>query len=375
MLSPAKKLDIFKPGRFTAMSGTTLNFSAADLETTARVYSPDVYEAPLVVGHPETNHPAYGWVKTLSYAGTLEAEPHQVDPEFARMVNDGRFKHVSASFFPPNHPSNPVPGTYYLCHVGFLGAAPPAVMGLRTASFGAAGELLSFQMPMSGVGGFAVAGLLRRLRDWMIGEKGLEVADTVLPDYQIRDVEQAAMCPVPDAEAPVIPAFTAPAATQEEPTPMPTEAELQAQADDLKARETALAKREADHRSKEHVAFAASLVTDGKLQSGRQAQVVAIMAQLSDATTIEFAAGDGKTAKAPLLESFKELMSGQPKLVDLTEFAAPDELDAASDRVEFAAAPGTQVDQARAHLHAKAKAYQRQHNTDFWTAYAAVGGK
>ena len=46
------------------------------------------------------------------------------------MVRAGRFKKVSASFYTPDSPHNPVPGVYYLRHVGFLGAQPPAVKGL-----------------------------------------------------------------------------------------------------------------------------------------------------------------------------------------------------------------------------------------------------
>lgn len=65
----------------------------------------------------------------------LNAEPHQVDPEFAEMVNAGRFKKISASFYTPDAPNNPVPGVYYLRHVGFLGAQPPAVKGLKQAEF------------------------------------------------------------------------------------------------------------------------------------------------------------------------------------------------------------------------------------------------
>ncbi len=132
-----KPLYIFKPGRHTAMSGATLEFSAADLAATAVAYDPAKHEAPLVVGHPAVDAPAYGWVKALAAVPDLEAVPHQVDAAFADMVAAGRFKKISASFFLPSAPGNPAPGVYYLRHVGFLGAAPPAVKGLRTPEFAA----------------------------------------------------------------------------------------------------------------------------------------------------------------------------------------------------------------------------------------------
>ena len=131
-----KPLEIFRPGTHTDSSGRTVTFGPSDLMATARAYNPNLHEAPLVVGHPETNHPAYGWVASLSCrAGALEALPHQVDSEFADLVNQGRFKNISASFWLPDAANNPVPGAYYLRHVGFLGAAAPAVKGLRRPEF------------------------------------------------------------------------------------------------------------------------------------------------------------------------------------------------------------------------------------------------
>ena len=134
----AKPIQIFKPGRHTALSGQALEFSAADLSASAAAYDPTKSEAPIVVGHPALDAPAYGWVKSLAFAdGALDAEPDQVDAAFAEMVAAGRFKKISASFFMPDAANNPVPGVYYLRHVGFLGAAAPAVKGLRNPSFAA----------------------------------------------------------------------------------------------------------------------------------------------------------------------------------------------------------------------------------------------
>lgn len=129
-------LHIFKPGQHTAMSGQTLNFSAADLAATCAAYDPAKHEAPLVVGHPQADLPAYGWVAALKFSeGGLDATPAQVNPDFADMVAAGAFKKISASFYAPDAPQNPVPGVYYLRHVGFLGAQAPAVKGLRQPSF------------------------------------------------------------------------------------------------------------------------------------------------------------------------------------------------------------------------------------------------
>lgn len=132
-------MQIFRAGTHTDSRGRTLTFSAADIKATAAAYAPDVHEAPLVVGHPAMDDPAYGWVESLAATGdgVLEARPTQVDPAFAEMVAEGRFKRVSASFYAPDAATNPAPGVWYLRHVGFLGAHPPAVKGLRPVQFSA----------------------------------------------------------------------------------------------------------------------------------------------------------------------------------------------------------------------------------------------
>jgi len=126
-------IEIFKAGRHTSDSGESLDFSSADIRDMADCYSPAMREAPLTVGHPASNLPAYGWVKGLTATadGRLLMRPGQVDANFAEMVKSGRFKKRSASFYPPNHPSNPRPGKWYLRHVGWLGAQQPAIAGLK----------------------------------------------------------------------------------------------------------------------------------------------------------------------------------------------------------------------------------------------------
>jgi hypothetical protein len=131
-----RRIHVFRAGRHAPMSGGSLEFSEADLAATARAYDPAKHEAPIVVGHPKLDAPAYGWVGSLAVeGGDLFAAPRQVEPAFAEIVEAGRFKKISASFFTPQNPDNPVPGTYYLKHVGFLGAAAPAVKGLKPIEF------------------------------------------------------------------------------------------------------------------------------------------------------------------------------------------------------------------------------------------------
>ncbi|MDP3652426.1 MAG: hypothetical protein Q8R67_12160 [Rhodoferax sp.] len=144
------QIEIFRAGRHTDDSGTVHNFSAADVSGMVASYDPALREAPLTVGHPEHNLPAYGWVKGLAVngTGTLVMDTHQVQPQFAEMVDAKLFKKRSASFYPPNHPNNPKPGAWYLRHVAFLGAQPPAIAGLADFAEGDATDTVSFSEPL-----------------------------------------------------------------------------------------------------------------------------------------------------------------------------------------------------------------------------------
>jgi hypothetical protein len=89
------------------------------------------HTVPLVVGHPKTDSPAFGWVSDLRKVvkggvSVLEARFDQVLPEFEQLVRQGTYKKRSASFFPDGRG---------LKHVGFLGGAAPAVTGLKDIGF------------------------------------------------------------------------------------------------------------------------------------------------------------------------------------------------------------------------------------------------
>ncbi|OOF63021.1 peptidase [Rodentibacter pneumotropicus] len=131
-----KLIEIFKAGKRPDASGQMIEIKSKDLMQAMTAYNPDLHEAPAVIGHPKDSAPAYAWVKRLNVEGDiLKAEFAQVDPNFAEMVEAGRFKKISASFYLADSPHNPKPGYLYLRHVGFLGAMPPAVKGLRNPEF------------------------------------------------------------------------------------------------------------------------------------------------------------------------------------------------------------------------------------------------
>ena len=143
-----KKVEVFRAGTFTAMSGATAEFSQQEVDAVAEIYDPKTSPAPVVVGHPKDDSPAYGWASAFSVndKGTLVAEIDQLDDGFVEAVNKGRYKNISMSFFSPDAPANPKQGYYYPKHIGFLGGAAPAVSGLAPVSLGDGGVAFNFTL-------------------------------------------------------------------------------------------------------------------------------------------------------------------------------------------------------------------------------------
>ena len=319
-------IEIFRAGTHTAMDGRSYAFSQAMLAEAAAAYDPALHEAPIVVGHPKGDAPAYGWVGSLAAAGgKLSATPHQVDPAFAELVKAGRYKKVSAAFYHPDAPGNPKPGGYYLRHVGFLGAEPPAVKGLKAVAFAEAEGVIEFS---DGWALSAIARLFGSIRDWMISQAGQERADQVLPRDTIEAIQRDAVAEqMSDAAESGMP-MPAYAETQKE----PAVAEQKDKADVAFAeREAALAAREADLARREHEARTAEdaalldrLVKEGRLLPANRAATAAFMAQLDASQVVEFAEGRRRTAR----EEFHALLAAGGKLVEFREVAPAGAADA-----------------------------------------------
>ncbi|MCG8991453.1 phage protease [Laribacter hongkongensis] len=357
-MNATKPLHIFKPGRQTAMSGAVLDFSESDLAASARAYDPALHEAPIVIGHPKHDAPAYGWVKSLAAGGDgLNAEPHQIDADFAELVAAGRYKKISASFYLPDAPNNPVPGVYYLRHVGFLGAQPPAVKGLKQAEFADAEDGV---VEFGDWGMETNASLWRRMREWLLAKFDQETADQVVPDWQIESIREAAR---QDDDAPRA-AFADPTDVPVSPTQLTHEenhavtpeqkAALEAENAQLKQR---LAAAEAEKKTAaaakrhgEHLAYAEQLVGDGKLAPKHKDAVVAFLDFADGETAVEFGEGD---TKQPLATAFKSFLGDMPKVVEFGETATKGKAGKGGN-VDVAEFAEKSTDPDRLNLHVRA---------------------
>jgi hypothetical protein len=308
-------IEIFRPGRHIDDAGGVHEFSDADVAAMVAAYDPAVREAPLTVGHPASNLPAYGWVKGVARneAGRLVMDAHQVEPQFAEMVAAGRFKKRSASFYPPSHPNNPKPGAWYLRHVAFLGAQPPAIAGLKDFAEDATGTVSFSEAPT---------------------------------DQEQKDMDKELQAQLDEANAKTKAADEA-------------RTKAEAEAADAKKQLTQFAEQQKTERQAGYVSFADEQVKAGRLLPKDKEAAVAVLGILADAQPVEFAEG-GATKKLPPAEWLKGLIAAAKPVVSFGEFAAG------------GAAGESAKGLSDAEIDAKAKAYARQNKVSYAEAVSAV---
>ncbi|MFA7238702.1 MAG: hypothetical protein WC091_01210 [Sulfuricellaceae bacterium] len=279
-------IEIFKAGRRTDDAGIMHHITAEDVARTAAVYDPLIHEAALCVGHPKDNLPAYGWARSLAAeSGTLTmVDTSQVEPQFAEMVKAGRFKNRSASFYPPDHARNPVPGAWYLRHIAFLGAQPPAVPGLKPIQFSE---------------GEDAAGCIN-FCDGADGAQPQEKSIMTPEELTALEAKQAAALKEANDK---------------------TKAE-QDRATALEQKLAQFAEVQGKERHAAHVSFCEAQVKAGKLRPADKAGVVATLDYLAaqEKPAVEFSEGDAKRTVNPL-EVVKALVASGGKVVSFGEHA------------------------------------------------------
>jgi hypothetical protein len=325
MAAAKKLLEIFRPGTFVSVEGAKLTFSASDVAATVAAYDIAKHKAPLVIGHPRIDDPAYGHAVSLSLSSNnvVLAEPANVDPAFADAVNNERYDSISASFWSPTNPRNPVPGVYYLRHIGFLGAVPPAVPGLKQPSFADAddADLITINFADS-------------------QEPTMGTPDQAELDKQKQKLEQ-------------------------------DQASFADKQKDLDARERALAEKEKKAREDEIDSFAEGLIKSGKLLPVEKTGIVAVLAALPADQEVSFADGDGKTVTQPTADVLRDFLSKLPPRVDFAEHSAREE-DGSQETSSFAAPNGFSVDAKQLELHNKIQAHAEKHNISYAQAAQVV---
>lgn len=123
-------VEVFRTGTHTDSSGTVRTFTTDDIDKVVNTYNEQPagqrHEAPICIGHPVENAPAWGWIKALKRDGDIMfAQVDKLVPEFQEWVEKHLYEKRSISLYPDGK----------LRHIGWLGAMPPAVKGLSDAVF------------------------------------------------------------------------------------------------------------------------------------------------------------------------------------------------------------------------------------------------
>lgn len=371
-------VEIFRAGTHTDSQGREATYTVEDLDQIITNHS-EADSAPIVIGHPKTDDPAYGWTAKLKRNGdSLLAKFRDVEPQFAEAVEAGRYRKRSVRLVKAAQ-------GWVLGHVGFLGAARPAISGLAAMNYAAPqGESHDFEMDAFTPG--VIARAMRRLRDFIIEKFDLETADRVMPDWEVESLSRHAI------ELSVKPANLAvlPAAAFSDLTPdhidggdvMPEFSQADIQAAEQRGREAAQAdftareqslqdQLKAERRARLAREFQAEIAAS-HLTPAQAEGAVEFMFCLQDGEEARFEFSAGKeTKKLSPLAWFRDFVKRAPKQVDMGEQGAG--ADASPAAAEFSAPSGYTIDGAQLEMHQKAVAWQQANpGTDYVAAVRAV---
>jgi hypothetical protein len=317
-------IEVFKTGTWTDSAGNTRTWTEEDLDKIVQKYNEQKeHEAPVVIGHPKDNAPAYGWVERLERKGSvLYAKLKDLVPEFLDAVKKGMYKKRSISLYPD----------LTLRHVGFLGAMPPAVKGLADVAFSEA-EAVTIEFSDYRVN--IVGGIFRRLREWLIEKFDTDTADRIVGNWEIEELQRE----IKEPEAEKASAFNEGGREMDkiqelEKKLKEKETALSEFAEKDKAKEDEIArlKRELEaERTKQRRAefnlFCEELMRDGRLTPAMKPVVLDFMEILHSCGEFEFSEGEDKKVKDQPVERFKAFLKALPKQVEFTEIATKDKIE------------------------------------------------
>ena len=278
--------EVFRCGSHVDHSGTLRTITERDIDRAIKSYRRN--SAPVVVGHPTLNAPAFGWVEAFRRVGsTVQARCSQVAPEFVDLVKRGLYKNRSLSF---NHDGS-------FRHIGFLGAAAPAVKGLEEIYFAQQGDFVTVELQESNAAA------------------AVDTVDTIAEEAVEPVKATATDPPIPEPAK----ATVAETATQMQAEVKGTIEELTRKVQDLEHR---LSAEQAQRRRMEFAAYADDLIRDRRIEPATKDKIIGTLEALHAGEAANFASPDNSS-----LNTFKSLLNDilpQRPRVMLAEFAAPE---------------------------------------------------
>jgi len=178
-----------RPGTFKDFSGVERTFTPEDIASIAKGVQAQVgnsYMPPMVKGHPATDSPRVASIVDAKVGdkNILMLKVDKAEPKFAEEVKNGEYPYVSVALYKDYSKG--------IKHLGALGAAAPAIKGLEPVQLAEGEEVIcfassfgyDFQYAINIIGKF-----FRRLREKLIEDSGIEAADDIYPDWDIRVLE------------------------------------------------------------------------------------------------------------------------------------------------------------------------------------------
>lgn len=252
--------EIFRAGDYGA-KGT---YTDADLDKMIDNFNADD-QVPIVLGHPQTDSPAWGWISAVKRAGNvLQGKVGELHAEFAKALQEKMFKNRSVRIV--KTATGPK-----LLHLGFLGAALPQVEGLKqTAQFTGDGDCVDYGFELPGKAG-----------------QGDNSKETAMTEEEIKKLQDDLKKAQDDLAA-----------------------EKAAREEDKEA----AAKTAGEAKAAEFSAWVESeMVATGKIAQGRKGEVTAFMRSLPDGEADDFSfAADGATKSVRPVSWFKDFVKSLP---------------------------------------------------------------
>ena len=386
-------IDVARTGTWRDSKGQTVSLSRQNFDSYVAAHAAGD-PAPIVVGHPAHDSPAFAWVEGMRRAGDrLQVKLRDIQPKFREAVESGLYAARSVA----------IDGGR-IRHVGFLGGKAPAIPGLVPTQFaGEAERAIEFAAAELAAGprGWALRAMARIARGWreyIVEKEGVEAADRVIPGYEIDTISEAAE--EESGDAPTMAGAEAPAIETQEDQVTGTETGAAApSATELAAREAAVAEREAQAEARDAAAAktaalaAADAWLEDHVRAGRvlpaeRAGVAALLAYLpeeGDETVIRFASppgsgsgagsGEGEIERRPR-EILEALLAALPGRVTFGEIAGGEIPSAEGAGPGFAIPADAQVDPASLAVHNRAVALSAERDIPYIEAamIAAQGG-
>jgi regulator of replication initiation timing len=284
-------VEVFRAGEQTDSAGNVRKWTDSDLKKMVKNYnSQKDHEAPLVVGHPKDNAPAFGWVEELKTDGkSLFAKFKQIVPEFVEAVKQGLYKKRSISLYPD----------LMLRHIGFLGAMPPAVKGLADIKFEEEENAINIEFNELDKE-YEMDELKKQIETLANQVKNFEekVADLANENDNLKKENEEIK------------------AEQKKENPEFSEAQKK-----IEALQVELNAQKKANRIAEYKEFVGGLHAEGKIVSDLQKDIIDLMEALNGVGEFNFS-----DKKDSALDRFKAYLEAQPAMVEFKEAAKNDKI-------------------------------------------------